>query len=79
MAITTTRTTTRTDAETALGTVQCLICARTLARAARRTDGVTILRPRRPGTRIEVSCPDGTQLRCNLCGGRAYIDDDQAA
>lgn len=71
--------TTATPVETALGEVQCLICCRTLARAARRADGVTVLRPRRRGSNIEVSCADGARLRCNWCGGRAFIVEERAA
>ena len=61
------------------GEVQCLICGRTLALAERRADGVTTIKPLRRGSRIEVSCPDGTRLRCNLCGGRAFLEFDRAA
>jgi|GEM_PF-5704793 len=64
---------------TQFGEVVCLNCGRSLARAERRADGTTTIRPLRPGSRIEVSCPDGARLRCNLCGGRAFIEYDRAA
>jgi len=61
------------------GEVQCLNCGRTLAMALRRANGVTTIRPLRAGSRVEVSCPDGARLRCNLCGGRAFLEFDRAA
>lgn len=68
-----------TDKKVLSGEVNCLNCGRTLALASRRPDGVTTIRPLRPGSRVEVSCPDGTRLRCNLCGGRAFLEFDKAA
>jgi ribosomal protein S27E len=72
-------TTTTTEKKVQSGEVNCLNCGRTLALAARRADGVTTIRPLRRGSRIEVSCPDGTRLRCNLCGGRAFLEFERAA
>ena len=72
-------TTTTIDKTVQAGEVQCLNCGRTLALALRRADGVTTIRPLRAGARVEVSCPDGARLRCNLCGGRAFLEFDRNA
>ena len=72
-------TTTTAAKKVQIGEVNCLNCGRTLALAVRRDDGVTTIRPLRAGSRVEVSCPDGTRLRCNLCGGRAFLEFDKAA
>lgn len=72
--------TTFTRSDLIYGDVRCVNCGRTLATAIRRRrDNATAIRPVRASGAYEVEIINARRLRCQRCGGMAYIEFDEIA
>ncbi len=60
------------------GQVECLNCGRTLATALRRLSDGAIRLVHATDGELAVELLGGSRLRCTRCGGRAFLEFEQA-